>query len=162
MPSITHRAARASASVAGAIGAVEFLSLMGAFGPVSCWRSQTEGGTASAGGASSSTGIEVSTGCNAGIDYLLSGAGGNAPVLFAWSVVLLAMVSVGVFGVWTGRRGLLWTAVAVGIVVSIIGIMSIGMYFAIPTLFLLAAGLLLRFGDGPDATDEDEGASAAA
>lgn len=153
---MTRRAAIAGAGLAWVVGAVEFLSLMGAFGPVSCWRGQTSSGTASSSGASSTTGTEVTSGCNAGIDYLLSGAGGNAPVLFSWAFVLLALVSLGLVATWTGRRWLLWTTIGAGAVISLVGFMSIGLYFAIPTLFLLLAGVLVTIEarEGPDGGSE--------
>ncbi|RDI69959.1 hypothetical protein [Halopelagius longus] len=133
VPSL-RRVARVAAVAAGLSGGLGFLSLMGAFGPISCWTSQssTDGGETT-----------VSRGCSAGIDYLLSGAGGNAPVLFFWAMVLLVVVAVGVSAAWTGRRRVVWLTVLVGVVVSIIGLMSIGWYFVLPTLSLSVAAVAL-------------------
>lgn len=129
-----RRVARAAAGVAGLSGGLGFLSLMGAFGPITCstGRSRTGGGE-----------VTVSRECSAGIDYLLGGAGGNAPVLFFWAMVLLGIVGVGVAAAWTGHRRVAWVTVLVGTVVSIIGLMSIGWYFVLPTLSLLVAATAL-------------------
>lgn len=135
--------ARGAAGLAGATGAAGFLHLMGAFGPVTCWtgRSQTGDGE-----------VTVTRGCSAGIDYLF-GSGGNAPVLFFWAVVLLVLVALGTAAAWTGRRRITWVTVAFGVVISVIGMMSIGWYFVLPTLCLSAAATALsvdarRSGDG--------------
>ena len=82
---ISQPLARGAAGLAGLTGSVGFLHLMSAFGPVSCWISQSVG---------SSSEITASQGCEAGIDYLL-GRTGNASVLFFWAVVLLGLVSLG-------------------------------------------------------------------
>lgn len=151
--------ARGAAGLAGVTGGAGFLHLMGAFGPVSCWtgRSQTGDGE-----------VTVTRGCSAGIDYLF-GSGGNAPVLFFWAVALLVLVAVGGVAAWTGHRRVTWVTVVVGVVVSVIGAMSIGWYFVLPTLSLLTAATALsvetrRTGDGDgngngdgNGDDEDEG-----
>jgi hypothetical protein len=85
----------------------------------------------------------VSRGCEAGFDYLLGSTGGNAPVLFFWAVVLLALTGVGVFSVWTDRRLLAWATACLGGVITIIGLFSIGGQFLFPTLFLFAAAIAL-------------------
>ncbi|MFC6825035.1 hypothetical protein [Halopelagius fulvigenes] len=139
-----RRVARVAAGVAGLSGGLGFLSLMGAFGPITCstGRSQTGDGE-----------VTVTRECSAGIDYLLSGAGGNAPVLFFWAVALLGLVAVGGAAAWTGHRRVAWLTGLVGTVVSIIGLMSIGWYFVLPTLSLFVAAAALtvearRRGDG--------------
>lgn len=114
---------------------------MGAFGPVSCW---TSGGS----------NIEGTTrSCESGIDYLLGSSTGNAPVLFFWAVVLLALVTLGGAAAWTGHRYVTWATTVVGIGISILGVMSIGWYFLPPTLFLLVAAIALSI----DARRENNG-----
>lgn len=134
-----RRFARIAGGAAGLSGLYGFLRLMGAFGPVSCWTSQTS--RSSSDGQASST--EVSRGCEAGFDYLLGSTGGNAPVLFFWAVVLLVLTGVGVFAVWTDRRPLAWGTACLGVVITIIGMFSIGGQFLFPTLFLVAAAIAL-------------------
>lgn len=142
-----QRGARLSGALALLTGAYGFLSMMGAFGPVSCWTSQSSSGSASANGTETTTTPVVTHGCESGIDFLFGTGGppggGNASVLFSWAVVLLLVVSVAAFGVWTDRRRVVWGMGVIGALVSIIGIWSIGWYFMLPTLFtLVAAGLL--------------------
>ena len=133
-----RRVARGAAGLAGLTGAYGVLSMMGAFGPVSCWT-----GSSTTESSDGETVTEVTSGCEAGIDYLFGSTGGNAPVLFFWAMVLLALVGVGSVAAWTGRRGVAWGCAGVGVVVSIIGVMSIGWYFMLPTLFLLVAATAL-------------------
>lgn len=135
--------ARSAAVLAGLAGAIGFLSLMGAFGPVFCWTSRSGSGEATSDGEITTTTSEVTRGCEAGIDYFLGSAGGNAPVLFFWAVVLVGLVSLGGVTVWTGRRRITWATAMAGAVISAIGIMSIGWYFMLPTLFLLVAAAIL-------------------
>lgn len=84
--------------------------------------------------------------CGSGIDYLLGSATGNAPVLFFWAVVLLALVTLGGAAAWTGHRYVTWGTTVVGIGISVLGVMSIGWYFLPPTLFLLVAAMALSIG----------------
>ncbi len=135
--------ARSAAALAGLTGAIGFLSLMGAFGPVSCWTSRSGSSEATSGGEVTTTTTEVARGCEAGIDYFLGSASGNAPVLVFWAVVLVGLVSLGGAAVWTGRRRTTWATAVVGAVISVIGLMSIGWYFMLPTLFLLVAAATL-------------------
>ncbi|MFC6954624.1 hypothetical protein [Halorubellus litoreus] len=125
------RLARASAGVAAVAGVGGALYMLGAFGPVSCWTSRT---------STSAGTTTVSQGCTAGIDYLF-GAGGNAPVLFFWSVALLALVGVGATSAWTGRIGVTWAATVLCGIVTVIGVFSIGWFFLVPTVALLTAAL---------------------
>ncbi|NHN43146.1 hypothetical protein G9C85_16125 [Halorubellus sp. JP-L1] len=123
--------ARVAAAVAALAGVVGSLFMLGAFGPVSCSTSR----------ATTGDGVVTTTReCNAGIDYLF-GAGGNAPVLFFWAMVLLALVALGSASAWTGRVALTWVATVVGAVVTIIGVFSIGWMFLVPTLALLTAAI---------------------
>jgi hypothetical protein len=118
--------------------------MMGAFGPVSCWTSQSATGTASeAGGRTEPVTTAITRQCESGVDYLLGSTGGNAPVLFAWSMVLLVLVALGGFGAWTGRRYVTWLAAVASAVITVIGVFSIGWYFLFPTLFLLVAAVAL-------------------
>ena len=127
------RLARASGAVAAVAGVGGALYMLGAFGPVSCWRSTS---------ASSDGTTTVDRGCTAGVDYLF-GAGGNAPVLFFWSVALLALVGVGAASAWTGRSAATWvTAVLCG-GVTVVGVFSIGWFFLVPSVALLTAALAL-------------------
>ncbi len=135
--------AHSAAALAGLTGAIGFMALMGVFGLVSCWTSQSGSGEATSSGEVTTTTSEVTRGCGAGIDYLLSSAGGNAPVLFFWAVVLIGLVALGASAAWTGHRRITWVTALVGAVISVIGLMSIGWYFILPTLFLLAAALSL-------------------
>ncbi|SFR96813.1 hypothetical protein SAMN05216559_1714 [Halomicrobium zhouii] len=134
-----RRLARIAGGAAGLSGSYGFLRLMGAFGPVSCWTSQTSS-ESSSGGVTSTA---VSRGCEAGVDYLLGSTGGNAPVLFFWAVVLLALTGVGVVSVWTDRRLLNWATVCLGGVITVVGMFSIGGQFLFPTLCLFAAAVAL-------------------
>ncbi len=123
------RVARIAAGLASLAGTYGSLSLMGAFGPVSCWTSSgsnTDGTTRS---------------CESGIDYLLGSPTGNAPVLFFWAVVLLALVTFGGAAAWTGHRYITWATTVIGMGISILGVTSIGWYFLLPTLFLLVAAM---------------------
>ena len=136
------RLARGSAALAGLVGGYHVLALMGAFGPVSCWESQSAGGTATRNGSETTTTPVVTRGCESGIDAVLGGGppgGGNAEVLFAWALVLLALVAVGGGAAWTGRRRTTWGVVVAGASVSVVGVFSIGWYFLVPTLLLLVA-----------------------
>lgn len=143
--------ARIAAGLAGLTGAHGVLALLGAFGPAACINESASGegvdseGTTdgAAGGADASTSGEVADGCVSGIDYVLGGAGGNAPEVFAWPLVLLGLVTVGGVAAWTGRRRATWAAAVAGAVVSIAGFLSIGWYFALPSLFLLVAAAAL-------------------
>lgn len=139
-----QRIARGAAGVASLTGVAGFLAMMGAFGPVSCWTSESASSVSTSGdeGVTASEGT-VTRGCEAGIDYLLGSTNGNAPVLFFWAVVLLSLVAVGGTAAWTGHRYVTWVAAGAGGLISIIGIMSIGWYFMLPTLFLVAAATAL-------------------
>lgn len=117
--------------------------MMGAFGPVSCWRSYSRSGSASSNGTSTTTAPTVTSGCESGIDALLGSGGppggGNAGVLFFWSLVLAVLVAVGGYAAWTGHRRITWATVVVGAVITVIGVFSIGWFFLLPTLSLLVA-----------------------
>lgn len=126
------RLSRGAAAVSGITGVYGVLAMMGAFGGVSCWTSRSTTGDGT---------VTTSSGCEAGIDYLLGRTSGNAPVLFFWSAVLFGLVSVGCLAVWTGHRRVAWVTVGVGVAVSLLGVMSIGWYFLLPTLFLLVAAV---------------------
>ena len=139
--------ARGAGVAAALSGLAGVLSMLGAFGPIYC---RTER-MASSDGTSA-----VSRTCGSGIDYLLGNGGGNAATFFAWAMVLLAVV---VGAVWTGRRRLLWGTALVGTVVSVIGLMSIGWYFVLPTACLLLAATALT-GRARRARDDDRSASA--
>jgi len=141
-----RRLASGAAAVAVATGAYGFLAMMGAFGPVSCWTSRS---------ASSTGEATTSRGCTAGVDYLLGGAGGNAPVLFFWAIVLLSLVALGGVAAWRGRRYLTWTTAAVGVAVSVVGMMSVGWYFVLPTLSLLVAAAALTLAERGAAEGRD-------
>ena len=139
--------ARGAATVAGLLGVYHFLYLMGAFRPVSCWRSVSESGTASQNGTETSTTPTVTQGCESGIDAVLGSGGpsggGNAEILFSWGFVLLVLVGIGVFGTWTERVYLIWGTVLVSAVITVIGMFSIGWYFLLPTVLFLIAGVTL-------------------
>ena len=158
IPKLTlTRIVRSATGLAGLTGAYGFLYLMGAFGPVSCWTSVSSSQTATESGGITSSGTTVTRGCEAGIDYLLGGTGGNASVLFFWAVILLAFVVFGGVAAWTGHRYVTSIVVGVGVIISILGLWSIGWYFMLPTLFLLAAAIALtvkarRDSDGIQAT----------
>ncbi|WP_323676291.1 hypothetical protein [Halorubellus sp. PRR65] len=125
------RLARASAGVATVAGVGGALYMLGAFGPVTCATS------------TSSTGEGTTTtthACTAGIDYVF-GAGGNAPVLFFWSVALLALVGIGAASAWTNRIAVTWTTAVLCGVVTVIGVFSIGWFFLVPTVALLTAAV---------------------
>lgn len=64
-------------------------------------------------------------------------------MLFFWAVVLLALVALGGVAAWTGHRYVTAASAGVGLIISLIGIMSIGWYFMLPTLFLLIAAIVL-------------------
>jgi hypothetical protein len=91
--------ARGAGVLAWLSGGYGFLFMLGAFGPVSCWTTQTA--TESAGGESTTV---VTRGCEAGIDYLFGSTGGNAPVLFGWAMVLIGLVAFGGAAAWVGYR----------------------------------------------------------
>lgn len=139
MPTLTpKRIAKITTGLTGLSGTVGVLSLMGAFGPVSCWKSVSETDT-----AGDTTTTTVIRGCESGIDYLLGTTTGNAPVLFFWAIALLVLTLVGTTAGWTGHRYTTWVTAAIGGVVSIIGLMSIGWYFVLPTLCLVITGTAL-------------------
>jgi NADH dehydrogenase len=125
--------ARGSAAIGAFAGVAGSLFMLGAFGPVSCSTSRSTIGDGV---------TTVSRNCNAGIDYLF-GAGGNAPVLFFWSIALLALVALGTASAWTNRVALTWLATALGAVVTIVGVFSIGWTFLVPTIAFLAASVAL-------------------
>ncbi|ELZ31421.1 hypothetical protein C474_08977 [Halogeometricum pallidum JCM 14848] len=142
-----RRLARGAAALACLVGGYNFLSLMGAFGPVSCWTGYTASGSASSNGTETTTTPTISRGCESGIDVLLGAGGppggGNASVLFSWAVVLLVLVALGGYSAWTGRRYVTWATVVAGVAITVIGVFSIGWYFLLPTLFLSVAALAL-------------------
>ena len=142
-----ERLARAAAALAGLVGVYNALYLLGAFGPVSCWTGYSGGGSASESGAATTTEPTVTRGCESGIDALLGAGGppggGNAGVLFSWAVVLLALVALGWYGAWTGRRRVVWVTAVAGGAVTVVGVFSIGWYFLLPTLLLSVAAALL-------------------
>jgi hypothetical protein len=122
--------ARGAVGLAALSGFYGSLRLLGAFGPVGCWTSRTTRGDGT---------VTTARGCEAGIDYLFGSTGGNAPILFFWAVVLLALVAVGVGAVWTGHRTLGWVVVVVGAAVTVLGLFSVGSFFLVPTLCLFLA-----------------------
>lgn len=129
------RGAVTFACLSGAFGS---LFLLGAFGPVSCWTGES----------GSSTGPTVTThGCEAGIDYRYGSTGGNVGVLFFWAAALLALVAFGAIAAWTGHRRLMGATSAVGAAVSILGLLSIGWAFVLPTLSLAVAAVAMGAGD---------------
>lgn len=138
-----QRLARGAATLAGLVGAYNFLSLMGAFGPVSCWTGYSVSGTASSNGTETTAMPTVTRGCTSGIDALLGTGGGNAGVLFSWAVVLLALVALGGYGTWTDRRSLVWGAVVAGAAITVVGAFSVGWYFLPPTILLSVAAVAL-------------------
>ena len=120
--------------------------MMGAFGPVSCWRSYSSSGSASSNGTSTTTTPTVTSGCESGIDFLLGSggpSGGNAGVLFSWSLALAVLVAVGGYAAWTGHRRVTWATVVAGAVITVIGVFSIGWFFLLPTVFLAIAATAL-------------------
>ena len=148
LPRLTlRRLARGSAVLSALAGGYGVLHMMGAFGPVSCWRSYSSSGSASSNGTVTTTTPTVTRGCESGIDALLGPGGflggGNAGVLFSWSLVLLALVAVGGYGAWTGRRYVTWAAVVAGAAITVVGVFSIGWFFLLPTVFLLVAAAAL-------------------
>jgi hypothetical protein len=138
--------ARSAAGLAGVTGAYSVLALLGAFGPVACISESAsgEGVSSEAAGSSgvTSTSGEAADGCVSGIDYLLSG-GRVAPEFFAWPMVLLVFVALGVAAAWTGRGRATWLVAIAGVAISLAGFLSIGRYFALPALFLLVAAAAL-------------------
>lgn len=146
-PQSLRRLARIGAALAGLVGAYHVLSLLGAFGPVTCWEGTTQGGSATQNGTVTTTTPQVTRGCESGIDALLGAGGppggGNAATLLAWAAVLLALVAVGVAAVWTERRFVAWLTVGVGAAVTVVGVFSIGWYFLLPTLFLSVSATAL-------------------
>lgn len=144
VPELTlQRLARAGAVVAGAVGLYHVLYLLGAFGPVSCWRGTSSSGSASRNGTVTTAEPTVTRGCESGIDYLLGASGGNAQVLFSWALVLLVLVAVGGVAAWTGRRYLTWGTVVVGAAITVVGAFSIGWFFLLPTVGLFVAATAL-------------------
>jgi hypothetical protein len=130
--------ARGAGVLAWLSGGYGFLFMLGAFGPVSCWTTQTA--TESASGESTTV---VTRGCEAEIDYLFGSAGGNAPVLFGWAMVLIGLVAFGGAAAWLGYRHLIWATAVIGTSISVLGVLSIGWFFMPPTLFLLIAATAL-------------------
>lgn len=148
VPELTlRRVARAGAVLASLVGAYHVLFLLGAFGPVSCWRSSSASGSASRNGTVTATEPTVSSGCVSGVDVLLGGggppSGGNAQALFSWALVLLVLVALGSYSTWTERRYVTWGTVLAGATITVIGMFSIGWFFLLPTLFLLVAVIAL-------------------
>lgn len=146
-PELTlRRLARGAAVLAGLVGVYNFLYLMGAFGPVSCWRSYS-GGEPATSNDTDTTSPTMTRECESGIDALLGGGGqpggGNAEVLLFWALVLLVLVALGVYSAWVGRRHITWATVLAGVAITIIGVFSIGWFFLLPTLFLLTAAVAL-------------------
>ncbi|WP_311171021.1 hypothetical protein [Halobellus ordinarius] len=131
------------------VGTYNVLELMGAFGPVSCWVSYSSSGSASQNGTATTTTPTVTRGCESGIDVLLGAGGpaggGNAQTLFFWAVVLLALVSIGGYAGVTARPWVAWATVAVGAVVTVVGVFSIGWYFFLPTVFFAVTATALSF-----------------
>ncbi len=153
VPTLTpRRVARGTSALSVLLGVFGFLTLMGAFGPMSCWTSESSSGAASSSGGASGTTHTVTHGCEAGIDYLWGSTDGNAPVLFFWALVLLGLVVIGAIAVWTGHRYVTTAVGVVGAGVTVLGVFSIGWLFALPTLCLLVAAAALtadaRIGGG--------------
>lgn len=127
--STLRRAGTATGLLGTLAGLFGTLSMLGAFGPVSRWTARSSDGT-------------VRTGSESGIDYLLGSTGGNAPVLFFWSMVLLALSVLAAYAVLTERRRLVAALALVASAITVIGLMSLGWYFAVPALSLVVAAML--------------------
>lgn len=113
--------------LASILGIIAGLFLL--FGPVGQYEASTSDGTRE-------------TGTISGIDYLF-GAEYADPALFFWALFILGLTLVGGYGVWTGNRYVLW-AVGLGLfALSILGIMSIGLFVAPAALLFVISGFLL-------------------
>ena len=119
-------------------GGYGFLFMLGAFGPVSCWTTQTA--TESASGESTAV---VTRGREAVIDDLFGRPSGHAPGLCGLALVLIGLVAVGGAAAWLGYRHLTWATAVIGTSISILGVLSIGWFFMFPTLCLLIAAIAL-------------------
>ena len=81
------------------------------------------------------------TGITSGIDYLF-GAEHADPALFYWSLFLIGIALIGGYGVWAGKRFVVW-AVALPLLVLSLLSMAIGLLVAPAALLFLASGILL-------------------
>ncbi|WP_143085754.1 hypothetical protein [Halogranum rubrum] len=58
-------------------------------------------------------------------------------------MVLIGLVAFGGAAAWLGYRHIIWATVAIGTSISILGMLSIGWFFVLPTLCLLIAAVAL-------------------
>jgi hypothetical protein len=121
------------ASVLGIIAGIFLL-----IGPTGRYETVTSDGT-------------IETGTTSGIDYLF-GAEHADPALFFWALCVLGFTIVGGYGVWTGNRHVVW-AIGLGLLaLSVLGILSIGLFVAPAALLFLGSGVLLTLSHRTDAT----------
>ena len=80
-----------------------------------------------------------------GIDYLL-GANGAEPAIFFISLFILGFALVGGYGAWTENRVLVWVAAVGLLVLTVLGILTIGPFVAPVALLFLLSGIWLQGG----------------
>jgi len=78
-----------------------------------------------------------------GLEYLLGNADVD-PALFFWAVIVLGGALVGGYGAISENRILVWIVVVVFVGITVLGLLSIGVFIAPSALLFLLAGFWLR------------------
>lgn len=132
------RVAGTKGSAVGVLGTVLGLlaGLFLLFGPFGRYETATTGGSSESGTTS-------------GVDYLL-GAQHADPALFFWSVVLLGVSVVSSYAAWSGNRVVVWVVGLGLLALSVLGMMTIGLFVAPAAICFLVSGALLSVGRRDD------------
>lgn len=78
-----------------------------------------------------------------GIDYVL-GVNGADPALFFISLFILVFALIGGYGAWNENRVLVWLTAIALLVLTVLGILTIGLFVAPVALLFVLAGIWLR------------------
>jgi len=86
-----------------------------------------------------------------GIDYIL-GVNGSDPALFFVSLFILVFALIGGYGAWNGNRVLVRLTAVAFVVLTILGILTIGLFVAPVALLFVLAGIWLQDGHSAESS----------